>query len=210
MKSIFNRLKSTVKQEQGMTLVEMLVAMALVMLIIFTFTPLFLQNFKNIRTAGEITRTSYEKVSIIERLIANKGENAAGYEISVSDVPLTMTKEGDSTVDPISFGADTSAGTVNGTIIASNPNTPNSYSTFYTNDTTSRMLCFPSNLTDDFLTTDITVVPKGFAFNSDAESKTASAAGWHFKVSYTDEDGKSKPSARSIMTLNSKRTETPM
>ena len=190
MKSIFNRLKSTVKQEQGMTLVEMLVAMALVMLIIFTFTPLFLQNFKNIRTAGEITRTSYEKVSIIERLIANKGENAAGYEISVSDVPLTMTKKGDSTVDPISFGADTSAGTVNGTIIASNPNTPNSYSTFYTNDTTSRMLCFPSNLTDDFLTTDITVVPKGFAFNSDAESKTASAAGWHFKVSYTDEDGK--------------------
>ncbi len=189
MKSIFNRLKSTVKQEQGMTLVEMLVAMALVMLIIFTFTPLFLQNFKNIRTAGEVTRTSYEKVSIIERLIANKGENAAGYEISVSDVPLTMSKKDDSTVASISFGADTSAGTVNGTIIASNPNTPNSYSTFYTNDTTSRMLCFPSNLTDDFLTTDITVVPKGFAFNTDAESKTASAAGWHFKVSYTDEEG---------------------
>ncbi len=188
MKSIFNKLKSTVKQEQGMTLVEMLVAMALLMLIIFTFTPLFLQNFKNIRTAGEITQTSYEKASLIERLIANKGENAAGYEISVSDVPLTMTKDGDST-KTVSFGETTSAGTVNGTIIASNPNTPNSYSTFYTNDTTSRMLCFPSNLTDDFLTTDITVVPKGFAFNSDAESKTASAAGWHFKVSYTDEKG---------------------
>jgi len=171
-----------------MTLVEMLVAMALVMLIIFTFTPLFLQNFKNIRTAGEITGTSYEKASLIERLIANKGENAPGYEISISDVPLTMTKDGDATMT-VSFGADTAAGAVNGTLIASNPNTPNSYSTFYTNDNTSRMLCFPSNLTDDFLTTDITVVPKGFLFNSVAENKNADQAGWHFRVRYTDENG---------------------
>lgn len=174
-----------------MTLVETLVAMALIMLIIFTFTPLFLQNFKNIRTAGDITSTSYEKASLLERLIANKGENAPGYEISISDVPLVMTKDGDST-QKITFGADTSAGEVNGTLIASNPNTPNSYSTFYTNDNTSRMLCFPSNLTDDFLTTDITVVPKGFVFNTAAENKNADQAGWHFKVSYTDENGNVK------------------
>ena len=165
MKSIFKSIKSTVKQKQGMTLVETLVAMALIMLIIFTFTPLFLQNFKNIRTAGEVTKSSYEKASLLERLIANKGENASGYEISVSDVPLTMTKQGD-TDKSISFGSDSSAGQVNGTIIASNPNTPNSYSTFYVSDNTSRMLSFPSNLTDDFLTTEITLVPKGFAFNS--------------------------------------------
>ncbi len=174
-----------------MTLVETLVAMALIMLIIFTFTPLFLQNFKNIRTAGDITSTSYEKASLLERLIANKGENAPGYEISISDVPLIMTKDGDST-KKITFGADTSAGEVNGTLIASNPNTPNSYSTFYTNDNTSRMLCFPSNLTDDFMTTDITVVPKGFVFNTAAENKNADQAGWHFKVSYTDENGNVK------------------
>lgn len=191
MKSIFNRLKSTVSRKQGMTLVETLVAMALIMLIIFTFTPLFLQNFKNIRTAGDITSTSYEKASLLERLIANKGENAPGYEISISDVPIVMTKDGDST-QKITFGADTSAGEVNGTLIASNPSTPNSYSTFYTNDNTSRMLCFPSNLTDDFLTTDITVVPKGFVFNTAAENKNADQAGWHFKVSYTDENGNLK------------------
>ena len=191
MKSIFKSIKSTVKQKQGMTLVETLVAMALIMLIIFTFTPLFLQNFKNIRTAGEVTKSSYEKASLLERLIANKGENAPGYEISVSDVPLTMTKEGD-TDKSISFGSDSSAGQVHGTIIASNPNTPNSYSTFYVSDNTSRMLSFPSNLTDDFLTTEITLVPKGFAFNSVAENKNADQAGWHFKVSYTDENGKKK------------------
>ena len=191
MKSIFKIIKSTVKQKQGMTLVETLVAMALIMLIIFTFTPLFLQNFKNIRTAGEVTKSSYEKASLLERLIANKGENASGYEISVSDVPLTMTKQGD-TDKSISFGSDSSAGQVNGTIIASNPNTPNSYSTFYVSDNTSRMLSFPSNLTDDFLTTEITLVPKGFAFNSVAENKNADQAGWHFKVSYTDENGKKK------------------
>ena len=191
MKSIFKSIKSTVKQKQGMTLVETLVAMALIMLIIFTFTPLFLQNFKNIRTAGEVTKSSYEKASLLERLIANKGENASGYEISVSDVPLTMTKQGD-TDKSISFGSDSSAGQVNGTIIASNPNTPNSYSTFYVSDNTSRMLSFPSNLTDDFLTTEITLVPKGFAFNSVAENKNADQAGWHFKVSYTDENGKKK------------------
>lgn len=188
MKSIFKSIKSTVKQKQGMTLVETLVAIALIMLIIFTFTPLFLQNFKNIRTAGEVTKSSYEKASLLERLIANKGENAPGYEISVSDVPLTMTKDGD-TDKSVSFGSDSSAGQVHGTIIASNPNTPNSYSTFYVSDNTSRMLCFPSNLTDDFLTTEITLVPKGFAFNPTAENKNADQAGWHFKVSYTDENG---------------------
>lgn len=188
MKSIFKSIKSTVKQKQGMTLVETLVAIALIMLIIFTFTPLFLQNFKNIRTAGEVTKSSYEKASLLERLIANKGENAPGYEISVSDVPLTMTKDGD-TDKSISFGSDSSAGQVHGTLIASNPNTPNSYSTFYVSDNTSRMLCFPSNLTDDFLTTEITLVPKGFAFNPTAESKNADQAGWHFKISYTDENG---------------------
>ena len=189
MKSIFKSIKSTVKQKQGMTLVETLVAMALVMLIIFTFTPLFLNNFKNIRTAGEVTKSSYEKASLLERLIANKGENAPGYEISVSDVPLTMTKQGDTDLS-ISFGSDSSAGQVHGTLIASNPNTPNSYSTFYVSDNTSRMLSFPSNLTDDFLTTEITLVPKGFAFNAVAENKNADQAGWHFKVSYTDENGK--------------------
>ena len=67
MKSIFKSIKSTVKQKQGMTLVETLVAMALIMLIIFTFTPLFLQNFKNIRTAGEVTKSSYEKASLLEQ-----------------------------------------------------------------------------------------------------------------------------------------------
>ena len=188
MKSIFKKFKSTVNKKQGMTLVETLVAMAILMLIIFTFTPLFLQNFKNIRTAGEITGSSFEKASLLERLIANKGENAPGYEISISDVPLTMTKQGD-TDKSITFGSDSSAGQVNGTLIASNPNTVNSYSTFYTNDNTSRMVCFPSNLTDDFLTTEITLVPKGFVFNPVAENKNADQAGWHFRVRYTNDEG---------------------
>ncbi len=191
MKSNLFAAKRTLGSKKGMTLVELLVSLTLLMLIILTFTPLFVQNFRNIRTAGEVTSQSYEKASLLERLIANKGNNAAGYEISVSDVPIEMSKEGDASTS-ISFGENTSAGVVNGTIIASNPYSLNSYSTFYTNDNTSRMLCFPNTLNDDFLTKKITVVPKGFKFNSAAENKNADQSGWHFRIRVTDSNGNKK------------------
>lgn len=186
MKNKLKNIQNKLMSRQGMTLVEVLVAMTIVVLIIITFTPLFMQNLRNIRTAGEISQSTYEKASLLERLIANKGENAAGYETSVGNVPIILNCSGATSVD---FSTSDTIGKVNGTIITNNTGNSNSYTTFYTEDTSTRMVCFPSNLTDDFLTTDIVVVPKGFKFNSIAENKNASTTSWHFEVYYTDASG---------------------
>lgn len=167
--------------KQGMTLTEMLVALALLMLIIFTFLPLFMSTYRNIYTSGQKTQQTFEKTSLMERLISSKGNNAAGYESSVTNVPLKLTTGGTT----VSFG--TQAGDINrvsGTVIASGTS-GDQYTTFYTAENHSRIICFPTSLTDDFLTTDITLVPKGFDFAKEASNKNASSTGYHFEVHYT-------------------------
>lgn len=154
--------------KQGMTLTEMLVALALLMLIIVTFLPLFMSTYRNVYTAGKKTQQTYEKMSLMERLISNKGNNVAGYESSVTNVPLKFTAGGTT----ISFGTqENDIDRVAGTVIASG-SFGDQYTTFYTADTHSRMICFPTSLTDDFLTTDITLVPKGFDFAKVASIRT--------------------------------------
>ncbi len=165
-----------------MTLAEILVAMTLLVLIIWVFTPAFMTYFGNIRTAGEVTKKTYERASLMERLVANiNGNNAIGYETDVSDVPLTLSANGTS----VNFSDE---GGINGHIISENLKEGNSYVTFYTENSGNAMICFPSVLTDDFLTKDIVVAPKGFEFDEKAFNKD-NTTDYHFEVFNTNSSG---------------------
>lgn len=181
-----NKVKNTaLKSRKGMTLTEVLVAMTLLVLIIFVFTPTFLSYFKNIRTAGELTKQTYERASLMERLVANKGGgNDIGYETAVSEVPLSLSAQGYGTVD---FSTST-YGKVRGRLVSENLDRGDSYATFYTQSASNTMVCFPASLTDDFLTKDIVVVPKGFKFAEASFSKSATS-GFHFEVYNTNAAG---------------------
>ncbi len=173
--------ENVLSSKRGMTLTELLVALALLMLIVVTFLPLFMTTYRNIYTAGKKTQQTHEKASLMERLLSSKGNNEAGYESSVTNVPLKLTA-GSTTV---SFGTqEGDIDRVSGTVIASGTS-GDQYTTFYTAESHSRIICFPTSLTDDFLTTDITLVPKGFDFAKEASNKNASSTGYHFEVHYT-------------------------
>ena len=165
---------------KGMTLVEVLVAMTLLTLIVLVFTPLFMNYYRNVRTAGELTQKTYERTSLMERLVANPYKNDTGYETHVTkgNLPLTLTA-GSTTVD---FSDD-----IEGQLISESLNDGGSYVSFYSPNTSDTMVCFPASLTDDFLTKDITVVPKGFEFAAAAENKNST--GEHFEVYNTSSTG---------------------
>lgn len=168
------------RSRKGMTLVEVLVAMTLLTLIILVFTPLFMNYYKNLRTAGELTQKTYERTSLMERLVANPYKNDTGYETYVAkgNLPLQLSGGG-TTVD---FNAD-----IEGQLVSESLNDDGSYVSFYTPSTSDTMVCFPAVITDDFLTKDITVVPKGFEFAAAAENKNSTAA--HFEVYVTNNTG---------------------
>ena len=177
------RKTNALSSRKGMTLTEILVAMTLLVLIIFVFTPTFISYFNGVRTAGNITKKTYERASLMERLVANKGGgNDEGYETVVTNVPLTLTS-GSDTVD---FSTD--AYDVRGRLISENLDRKDSYATFYTASASNTMICFPSVLTDDFLTKDIVVVPKGFKFD-DGSFQKEKTGGFHFEVYNTNSVG---------------------
>ena len=183
-----NGLFQKVKARKGMTLVEVLVALTLLSLIILVFTPLFMNYYRNIRTAGDITRTTYKRTSLMERLVANAGNaNDTGYETHVSNVPIILKNANNQSIS-VSFPLSDRDNVVEGNIISENKNTPNSYATFYTRPLSNGMVCFPAQLTDDFIKKDIVVVPKGFNFNSKAYNK-AEVGAYNFKVYNTDSSG---------------------
>ncbi|MDO4847129.1 MAG: prepilin-type N-terminal cleavage/methylation domain-containing protein [Clostridiaceae bacterium] len=196
MNSLYNGFRKRLGSRKGMTLMEVLVAMTLLVLIIMVFTPLFMTYFRNLRTAGEITQKTYRRASIMERLIANPdGSNDVGYETSVAAVPITLTA-GSTTVDfSLAENAAGYVGNVRGTMVSESINNDDSYVSFYTPSTGSTMVSFPASLTDDFITKDITVVPKGFKFADAALSNKDAATGYHFEVYNTLDTGvKSKVS----------------
>ncbi len=189
MNNITKSTKKRLASKKGMTLVEVLVAMTLLVLIVMVFTPLFMTYFRNTRIAGEKTKTTYERASIMERLIANPGgSNDTGYETSVGAVPITL-KAGTQT--PVSFSNEGSnpLGAVHGTMVSESLERDDSYVSFFTPSTGSTMICFPAELTDDFITKDITVVPKGFKFADAALNNKSAVTGYHFEVYNTLDTG---------------------
>ena len=64
MKKLFNKL--------GMTYVEMLVALALLSLIVVSFTPMLVSSYETIYTAGERVQKNYGSRTEIEEGLARR------------------------------------------------------------------------------------------------------------------------------------------
>jgi len=186
VKAYVKGLKSKLSSDKGMTLVEVLVAMSILMLIIFTFTPLFANYYRNIYTAGETTKNTYHKASLIERLLANRDStNPGAYETKHTGVPLELyvKSSGGGTVSTITFGTEnTDAGNIDGMLVTTDGDRhggKNEYTSFYIHSSDQKMVCFPSSLTDDFIETKINVIPMGFQFEDPSL----------FEVRYTNQNG---------------------
>lgn len=159
--------KHRLSSNSGMTLVEVLVAFTLLVLIIFVFTPLFMNYYKNIRTAGQITQTTYERASLMERLVSNWGKNDSGYEEPHSSVPMVLRYGSSGVLDfTDSNTAMRDDKNVEGNLISENINNENSYVTLHTDTLSKQMVAFPKSITDDFIETKVTVVADGFTFES--------------------------------------------
>ena len=166
--------REKLREKTGMTLTEVLVALAVLSIAIMCFLPLAQSSFKNIYTVGEATKSNYRAVGLIERLIGNNGANGA-YEVSTDNVPLQMQ------VKNIAIQAnDGTMQSINGASIVSKPeNAAAGFSTFICDSVTAKMVCYPSHIADDFLTKTITLYAAGFRFSDVSE----------FQLSYTDSTG---------------------
>ncbi len=71
--------KREIKWERGFTLTEIIVAMSILVLIVFVFTPLFLTSIRSIYFAGDKSTALYEGQSELEVNIAEK-QTVDGYE----------------------------------------------------------------------------------------------------------------------------------
>lgn len=165
------------REHTGMTLTEVLVALAILMVAIMCFLPLAQSSYKNIYTVGEKTKANYKAVGLIERLIGNSGANGA-YEVSTDDVPLQMR------VKDIAIQANSGEmQSINGASIVSKPeNVTDGFSTFICDSVTAKMVCYPSHISDDFLTKTIMLYAAGFRFSDVSQ----------FQISYTDSSGTSQ------------------
>ncbi|MGN0519977.1 MAG: prepilin-type N-terminal cleavage/methylation domain-containing protein, partial [Candidatus Fimenecus sp.] len=158
----------------GMTLTEMLVAMAVLMIAIMCFLPLAQSSYNNIHTVGEKTKSNYKSIGLIERLIGNTGANG-DYEVSTADVPLKMR------AGSVAIQANSSSlQSIDGVSITSTPeNAEAGFTTFICDSVTAKMVCYPSHISDDFRTKTITLYASGFRFSSINE----------FEIYYTDSSG---------------------
>lgn len=174
MKTVRATVRRKLREQTGMTLTEVLVALAVLSIAIMCFLPLAQSSFKNIYTVGEATKSNYKSVGLIERLIGNNGANGA-YEVSTDNVPLQMQ------VKNIAIQAnDGTMQSINGASIVSKPeNVEAGFSTFICDSVTAKMVCYPSHISDDFLTKTITLYAAGFRFSDVSE----------FQLSYTDSTG---------------------
>ena len=161
-------------EKRGMTLVEMLVALAVLTIAIMCFLPLAQTTMRNLFTIGERTSANYKAVGLVERLIGNSGANG-DYEVSTEDVPLQMTVKSESIMSNSS-----SLQSIDGASLLSNPAIGgNGLSTFICDSVTAKMVCYPTHVADDFLTKTITLYASGFRFSTVND----------FKIYYTDSSG---------------------
>lgn len=174
-----NILKSYFSNKRGMTLVEVLTAMAILSLLIFCFTPLFLTYFESIKIAGDEIKDVQLKSGVLQTVIGNYGAGKGGnYSANVSEIPISFTTPSES----VSLSRENASGgtisttlnqsitlaignqldPVKGDFLVSNPeNLKGSYSTIVTQGTSSGLVCYPKTLTDDFVEAKIIIYGSG-------------------------------------------------
>ncbi|MGN1161096.1 MAG: hypothetical protein ACI4SX_02505, partial [Candidatus Fimenecus sp.] len=183
------KIKEYLNNKCGMTLVETLTALTILTLVIFCFAPLFLSYFNTIKISGDKLQATYLEAGKLQSLLGSKGTGAnTGYESNVSAIPLvftapetTVTRDSvTQTIPQTSVAVATASNTPNaldpvkGNFIYSNPsNVMAGFSTIYTDSLNSNIKCFPSSLTDDFVTAYITIVADGFNFANDHMNDTS-------------------------------------
>lgn len=172
-----NIIKSYFGNKRGMTLVEVLTAMAILSLIIFCFTPLFLTYFKTITIAGKEVQNVQDQSGVLQTVIGNFNAGKGGnYSANVTEIGLELTtpstavltrKQNDTTISATMNGAVTVAlGTeldnVKGDFLVSNPeNLRDGYTTISAQGSSSGLVCYPKTLTDDFIEAKIIVYGSG-------------------------------------------------
>lgn len=77
-------LKAFLKQKTGMTFVEILVAMSVLMLVIVSFTPMLLHSYDSLYTAGEINEKTYDTKSTVEEGLAARSSTDILYNIQTN------------------------------------------------------------------------------------------------------------------------------
>lgn len=191
MKTYIKTVKAKIAEKHGMTLVEVLVAMSILMLIIFTFTPLFANYYRNIYTAGEVTKSTFNKGSLMERLFSSPTSSPDAYLSSVS-VPLKLTATAGGGSETIEFvgGGSTNLPKIEGWNLTTDGSesdgnrtgNASNYTSFYIPSASSRLICFPKALTDDFIDTQITLFGTG-------DLKFESNSARNIKLQYTAHNG---------------------
>ena len=183
-----NMLKSYFGNKRGMTLVEVLTAMAILSLIIFCFTPLFLTYFKSITIAGNEIQDVQEQSGILQTVIGNFDAGKGGnYSANVTTIDLELTTPGTATLTRDNNGTTISA-TMNGAVtvalgsdiddvkgdfLVSDPeNLRNGYTTIKAQGSSSGLVCYPKSLTDDFIEAKIIVYGSGGINFADASYAT--------------------------------------
>lgn len=184
-----NILKSYFGNKRGMTLVEVLTAMAILSLIIFCFTPLFLTYFKAITVAGTEIQDVQEQSGILQTVIGNYSAGKGGnYSANVTEIGLELTTPSSATLTRTNSGGTTVTATLNGAVtvamgnqiddikadyLTSDPtNLANGYTTIKAQGSSSGLVCYPKTLTDDFIEAKIIVFGSGGINFADASFAT--------------------------------------
>lgn len=168
-----NRVKSYFNNKKGMTLVEVLTAMALISLMIFCFAPLFLTYLNSIVIAGDKIEEINIQSGTMQTVIGLADSlDSSKYSTELTEVPLSLQA---SVGTPLSRKG--TAGTISATksatlgneldnfkgdLLFSNADNPNnSYITANGHSTAAGLSYYPSSVTDDFHIATITLIADG-------------------------------------------------
>lgn len=171
-----NRIKSYLSNRHGMSLVEVLTAMALISLVIFCFAPLFLSYLNSINVAGNEIKEVNTQSGIMQTVIGLADTGVPGnYTAPVAEMELELNVSANTTVNrngsenkiaadsSVIMGTDVDA--FKGDFLLSDENIGSSYISVNGAGMGSAFTCFPASLTDDFHTAQITLCSTGFSFN---------------------------------------------
>ncbi len=173
-----NILKSYFGNKCGMTLVEVLTAMAILSLVIFCFTPLFLSYFNTIKIAGEEVQDVQMQSGVLQTVIGNYASGIGGnYDANVSEIALkfstpaksiALSRDDEGTIvstsmnEVVTVGIGSELDSIKGDFLVSNPNDlKDSYTTIVAQNTSSGLICYPKTLTDDFIEAKIIIYGSG-------------------------------------------------
>lgn len=168
-----NRIKNYLSNKSGMTLVEVLTAMALISLMVFCFTPLFLNYLNTIVIAGDkIDEINIQSGTMQTVIGLADSIDSPRYSTAIGEVPLSLQANSGTTLSrkgvagtilatkSATLGNELSS--FKGDLLFTNAENPNnSFITANGASTASGLSFFPSSITDDFYIASITLVADG-------------------------------------------------